>query len=390
MFGEFVRTRETRGVNEALRTVGLKLLEWTTAYRRIVPHVLVFARKTAAEGAVVPRRHAAPPQPAFVRDVERLLAAEGRPAEDLRAMLASANYNTRGRLTYRLFARGGSRPSHVVKLARTRSSREAVAAEARAFQSLIVRSEFIRRQRPRLYHLGEGSTFVLEDFVAGRMLSTLHGRPEYETRALDWLEEFQSAAAGGPLRKVDLGERLSRLAIATESEPLRKLADDTARRGMAIDDFEVAQVPVHGDFTANNILLDGKDLYVIDWEWLRLGGWPLEDLWWFLIVSARDAPRIAVESGADRVLDMLTGRGAHAARVRDVARGFAIARGVPPMLVPVFAIVTLMELGARWMHEKRIDWRTSSMGEYETALQGLLRRQNDFWAFWGDDDDTDD
>ena len=387
-FKEFVRMRRVENVNEAIRTFGLTFLGWTNTYRQIVPYVLVFARRGATGRDRVTPGRAAPPQPAFVRDVEHLLADQGRPVEGLQAMLVQSNHNLRGRLTYCLFERGRSRPGYVVKLARNRRSREVVTDEARAFRSLTVRSEFVRGQRPRTYHLGEETTFVLEGFVVGRTLSTLRGGPVYEARALDWLEAFQSAAAGGPLRRIDLEERLRRLAAATESEPFRKLANDTARKVMAVLDFEVAEVPIHGDFTSSNILLDGNELYVIDWEWLRLGGWPLEDLWWYLMVTTRDAPGAGVETGADRMVDALTGRGAYASRVRDLARGFARARRVPSILVPVFAIVTLLEMTLRWKDERRVDWQTAPTAEYEAALRGLLLRQNEFWEFWGQDDDT--
>jgi hypothetical protein len=300
-------------------------------------------------------------------------------------LLVQSNHNVRGRLTYSLFEPGRSRPSHVVKLARTRRSREVVSEESRAFQSLLARSEFVRRQRPRIYHLGEETTFVLEEFVVGRTLSALGGDHAYDARALDWLSAFQSSAAGGPLRKIDLEGRLWRLVAATQDEAFRELAKSTAGKVMAGADFEVADVPVHGDFTTSNILLDGHELCVIDWEWLRLGGWPLEDVWWYLIVGTRDAPAVAGETGAERLVDALTGRGAHASRIRDLARGFASSRGLPSILVPVFAIVTLLEMTLRWKDERRVDWRTSTTAEYEAALRGLLLRQDEFWEFWGRD-----
>ena len=389
-FLEFVRMRRAENVSEAFRTLQLNVAGWTRAYRLLMPHVLVFARKSAPNRSRMAPRRAAPLQPEFVADVERLLADHGRPVEGLQALLRQSNHNVRGRLTYCLFEPGRSRPSHVVKLARTPRSRDVVAEEARAFQSLRERSEFVRRQRPRIYHLGEATTFVLEEFVIGRTLSALGSRSVYESRALDWLEAFQASAAGGPLRNIDLEGRLRRLVAATPDDAFRELAEETARKIKSVRDFEVAEVPVHGDFTASNILLDGNELYVIDWEWLRLGGWPLEDLWWCLIVSTRDAPGTARETGAERVVDALTGRGAHAPRVRDLARGFAAARKVPSILVPVFAIITLLEMTLRWKDERRVDWRTAPTAEYEIALRGLLLRQDEFWEFWGQSDDTDD
>ena len=382
-FIEHVRARRTRRLTDTIKNAGLEFAGQTGIYRRLLPHVLVFARKNASGQSGVVTRPVKPPQPAFVTDVERLLAERGKRVQGLTAVLVQANYNASGRLTYLLFERKRSRPSFIVKLARNRRSREALTTEARAFESLHSRSEFLRRGRERVYYRGEGCAFVLEDFLVGGTVGARQGVTAYEDRAIDWLLRFQAAAAGRHLGKRELKERLERLGEATGFEPFRQLAADTARRVEAIGNFEVSEVPVHGDFTDDNILLDGEGVYVVDWEWLRPGGWPLEDLFWFFIVRARGIPGTFAEAGSARVLDAMTGRSPGARRIRDVARRFASARGVPAGLVPVFVIVTLLEMTLRWKDAGRIDWQSASTADYEKALRALIVRQAEFWEWWG-------
>ena len=59
---------------------------------------------------------------------------------------------------------------------------------------------------------------------------------------------------------------------------------------------------------------------------------------------------------------------------------------MPAGLVPVFAIVTLLEMTLRWKDVGRIDSQTASTVDYEKALRGLLARQAEFWDWWEADD----
>lgn len=321
------------------------------------------------------------PRSALVEVVESFLAESGRHVGPLAAMIIRANYNVRGRLTFYLFEAATRRPTFVVKLGRTSRARRLLAAERDSYEALLARSEFLKRQRPRLYSRGGDPAFVAEEFVPGGSVERLRGSAAYETVAVEWLAAFQAASAGRPLRKPDLQETLQHLRAAPGLEPFHSLVDDTTARANALADFEVAEVPVHGDFAPANLLLDGRRLYVTDWEWLRPGGWPLEDLWWFLIVSAKSLGGAGVADGDERVLNALTGSGPYAERMRDVARTFAAARRVPTGLVPVLAIVTLLEMTLRW-REERIDWQTARTAEYERALRGLLEREREFWDWW--------
>jgi hypothetical protein len=137
------------------------------------------------------------------------------------------------------------------------------------------------------------------------------------------------------------------------------------------------------------LLLDGHRLYVTDWEWLRLDGWPLDDLWWFLIVSAKHAGLHDERpgEGAARVLDDITGRARHSGRLRNVAVAFAERRGVPRALIPAFGAITLMEMTLRWRVE-RIDWRTAPTVVYEEVLRGLVGRRDELWSYWKSEDEN--
>jgi hypothetical protein len=329
----------------------------------------------------------AAPRSALVDAVVSLLSESGRSVGPLTAMVMRANYNVRGRLTLYLFEEGQSRPAFVAKLARTRRARAVLEAERDAYESLLARSEFLERQPPRHYSRNGDLTFVVEEFVSGGSIERLRGRPEFESLVTEWLDAFQSASAGRELRKSDLLERLRRLREAAGLDPFHGLVDDAVARVGSLPEFTVAEVPVHGDFAPANLLLDGDRLYVTDWEWLRLDGWPLDDLWWFFLVSAKHAG-LANESsaaGAARVLDDITGRTKRSGRLREAGVAFAERRGVMRGLLPAFGVITLLEMALRWRVE-RIDWRTAPTAAYEEVLRGLADRRDEFWSFWRGED----
>lgn len=332
---------------------------------------------------VVNRPSTAGLRPAFVDAVETLLSGLGRSVHGLAAMIIRANYNDRGRVTAYLFEDGKPRPSYVVKLARSRRSRAVLAAERDAYGTLAQRSTFLSRQRPRYYSTSPGLDFVLEEFVTGGSLDGLHEDPAYQRLALEWLAAFQNASAGRTLDKQALLLRLAVLRSSESLRPFHPLLKSVTSRVEALEEFGLAEVPVHGDFAPSNLLLDGQRLYVTDWEWLRLDGWPLDDLWWFLLVSAKHAglPAERAEASAARMLDALLGKGPGSKRMRENASEFAAVRRTPRALIPVFAVITLAEMTLRWRVE-RIDWQTAPTAVYEHVLRSLDSRSDDFWSYW--------
>lgn len=131
---------------------------------------------------------------------------------------------------------------------------------------------------PLLLSVAEEASFVAESALGGRSSEKAlkeGGRRRRRTarlleRVVDWLVAFHAAfptADGGPGDLPELPE-------ATGLEP------ETWHVG-----------PMHGDFVTSNVLVDGSEVRVIDWDEFRERGCPAVDLLYFLVdVAGKHSP----------------------------------------------------------------------------------------------------
>lgn len=200
-------------------------------------------------------------------------------------------------LVYWVFRPGERYPAVVARVATTGHSRELAEVEADALTRLRPFSDSLGV--PRLLHQEDGPgvrRLLIQSGVRGCPLADQVSPDDRallsrQVRIVDrWLEQFQCVDSG--------------VAIGDSFEPWLSRCwegSQTATSGeeaILIDEARVAlerigrrpATPVHGDFWAGNILVEGQRVSVIDWDRFHFGT-PTEDIFNFLsAASYRNCP----------------------------------------------------------------------------------------------------
>ncbi len=325
---------------------------------------------------IVARASGAPREPYASALARSILDRAQGPHGDLEPVLLRSNRLPRGRILFGLFEPGQSRPSWMLKIARAQPARDVLRREREFWSVLVARCPLIAHGRPRWY----GDGLVLEPFVPGGRIRDVWGRPEHEDLPVAWLGRLHREGADGSGSRDELLRDTRDMLGPDLDEAGRVLLGEFEAR-IAGPGFRLPLVPVHGDFTPSNLLLDGGSLHVTDWEWARLGGWPLDDLWTFLIVGSRNARAARVSSPGARIAATLAGRSSYSERAASVALRFAGQAGYPSRLVPAFALRTLLGMADSREH-RRLDWNRERSAVYGVAAAELARRIAEFREFW--------
>jgi hypothetical protein len=121
----------------------------------------------------------------------------------------------------------------------------------------------------------------MKDFPPDSYFASRRFRGHYSL-AVRWLIDFQRSLAGDapPSPPDEAAREIERYRDTHRVSPtLSDLLDDT------VGNLQIGNVPLapsHGDFcTANVVIPDGNDLFVIDWEYPLTRTWPLADLLYF-------------------------------------------------------------------------------------------------------------
>lgn len=169
------------------------------------------------------------------------------------------------------------RPFLVCRLGRTEAGLHQLQEQALLRETLrAALPPDVREGIPWAHMVGET---MIEPFMGGRPLQHQEG-----PLALEWLQRFQCATQEqkpGLLKKQTL-----RLLEWGQSLPL---GNELSRLEHALAPLErLTPCAVHEDFWTGNLLREGKDLRVLDWEYLQALGNPCFDPLFFLLTS--DAP----------------------------------------------------------------------------------------------------
>ncbi|MCU4924905.1 methyltransferase type 11 [Halobacteria archaeon AArc-dxtr1] len=191
-----------------------------------------------------------------------------------------------------------------------------------------------------------------EEPVSGRSLGgQMGGDPDAFERVLrigfDWLIEFQHACGG---------ERITRSPEQVE-ESLR-FAPAGLEPPTISEPVETFETPVHGDFLAQNIYVEGDSVTsVIDWEYGALSASPVVDAGFLLLDTAARAGD-DFYAGVRQVLHAET---EHADRARDCLEHYCDAVDIPLRTVAV-------SLPAVYLHRLRLDWRCDATSTYSGRM----------------------
>jgi aminoglycoside phosphotransferase (APT) family kinase protein len=314
---------------------------------------------TAAAG---PRRWppasllAHPDLPATVRrgEVRPLLLAHGRE-----------------RLTLLPFPGGAERPGVVLKVPRLPRFNAAAEQEQEVLSRIrAVLPAALAASLPRPLGLlrGGGLAAAVESCAPGRSLlrsSGAWGAPAGRRvadleLAAGWLAAFHRA---GALSRGPWGAREAEAWVAAPLEAFRRrfgaapaeerLFGLALERAAALAGASVPTVWLHRDFTPWNLLREGRDLAVIDWEGARPGP-PLCDLLHFAVLwqqAARGifygAERLPARLAAFRELFVLRGGGDYEESARRSLTVYCRRLDLDARLLPVLLVATWAELAVR-------------------------------------------
>jgi hypothetical protein len=203
---------------------------------------------------------------------------------DVRWFLTFGQGDALSRNAFQLFRVGADRPEWVLKFARVAGYGERFDNDERGLNLAGDAGDLIARHTPRLvgrFDFG-GVQALLETAAAGRRLRDLLLTPGDRTAKLALIERIGSWI-------LKLGELTQTPPDAIGAE-LRRLRSEVVPRwsGLGIDADLVDDLPPlsgvmqHNDLGTWNVVVDGRDFVVVDWETAGEAGLPLWDLLYFL------------------------------------------------------------------------------------------------------------
>jgi len=297
-----------------------------------------------------------------------------------------------GRSTALVFAEGRARvPSLVVKASRAPAADASVVREHGNLLQVRSRdSAFLRAGtpepvalewdagRPSLTLAARGSAVRLKDRPLREYLAPVRAEGTL-LRATAWLTRFAREFGFGAVT-LDDGE-LERRFAAPIDRYLRELRPggreeralrEWAGRAGALRGLELPLPPAHGDFCPANVLDDGGEWLVIDWETFQPAALPLSDLFHFL--ASLDWVRASGELRGNR------GRNFSVAFLSDGPYRGAIDRclrracadlAVPPAALDLLFLVHWVEAALRkleHLREQGLDPLAPGAGDFDDAV----------------------
>ena len=217
-----------------------------------------------------------------------------------------------------LFDSRSGRPVMVAKVPRGLAGMRWLQREERAFGAIAGRCPHLQQARRALYMRVGDIRVLCERFFPGRSFSQHPRRPRAQSAVMSWLSAMhrQAATSGGQALSVAACAEavVDRLIAHDGIEPevaryLRQWLDAISRRRR----LRVRSVPVHGDFTPDNVLLSGRETFVTDWDQARPAGGPWEDFWTFQLSCAFNTSgnESAESAHAPNALACLAGANGH-------------------------------------------------------------------------------
>jgi Phosphotransferase enzyme family len=188
---------------------------------------------------------------------------------------------------YWIFRRGERYPAIVAKFVKNSKAKEVVRSEAEILDRLRGVSDSLGIPRLLYQEEGPGGAYLLVQTGApgSPLIDDLSPRDHAAISrqiviAESWLDAFHRDVESKETLGQSLGPWISRCRDVLGS-PTREEVALLEEAQSALDRLGTrSSVPVHGDFWAGNILLDGKRVSVIDWNRFHFGT-PTEDVFNF-------------------------------------------------------------------------------------------------------------
>ena len=198
---------------------------------------------------------------------------------------------------------GTSDPEAIVKFSRLPGNHAVFDVEADLLRSFEQYTADVRRPVPRLLGHGEtrnGERFNVEEAVGVPGFGRAVQDANQATERIDAVVEWLSALAGeSQVTNSESAARLDALLQSTGASPF-------------FADMDIPSVCAHNDLGTWNLTLRDEGFGVVDWEGAERMGFPIWDLFYFLI-DVFTLPNDAVDTRVRRAMDILAGEGPKAA-----------------------------------------------------------------------------
>lgn len=167
----------------------------------------------------------------------------------------------------------------------------------------------------------EGTPVYIEKKIPYTRMEILN--PRHNFLALKWLINFQNKTEKGFLSSEDLNSDCSLLSeylslMKLDKELKRKIEDDLMQLFSYLGVKKVPKTSEHGDYCAANILIKGRNVFVVDWEDYKDSGNPLFDFGFFLITNSKSTESSVYES----FYRSFTGKGQYSSILKGIAKRF--------------------------------------------------------------------
>lgn len=305
---------------------------------------------------------------------------------DARWFLTLGQGDTLTRAVFHLFRAGASDPEWVLKFARIRDYDEPFRRDERGLRLAQAAGDTVARRAPRLVGraAADGFAYSVESAATGERLSTLLRRPAGRAeataaveRVAAWLVEV-GRATRRPARALD--EERARLADVVAAWTGEGAPSDLASRLPPVE-----AVLQHNDVGSWNVVVDGADVTVLDWESAREAGLPLWDLLYFLVdaLPLLDGADTADERAA-RALAILRGESRWSPLLFRWVREGVAAADVPANAVGVVATLCFLHHGLSHVERQRAGGGSASLPPVELLAPAWLRDPalGPDWALW--------
>jgi len=248
--------------------------------------------------------------------------------------------SVRAKIIYILFDERTGRPAFVAKLPRTRKSAEILREEENVFDLVASHSPKLNDTRCAIYQHINGLPVLCERFFPGTTFNEHMLSEQSYNKAIDWLVDFQAARPDDDAQTLSVVDS-ARTAVENVCayDCVNQEVKDYLHRWFDsvsdIGSMRTRCVPVHGDFSASNILLSGNAIHITDWEWIREEGGPWEDFCALLMSTGfNTAPNGSNKQRVpENLLASLKGESVHSKYVGQASARFLSKTNLPPSLL---------------------------------------------------------
>lgn len=296
--------------------------------------------------------------------------------QPLTIVKAAGSTGAARKVNFLVFENLSSSPRFLVKLVRDSAHQQKLQDEFEKLQSIYAFASLRPYVgRPVALLEQQGQLAMVETCLPGialenLLLRGLRRRPAEIASDLEqtcrWLQVFLNETRQGMYSfrgVIEIEERLTSLP-APLSE---KLTGQLFARADRLAGLQIPLAARHGDFWPGNLMMSGSKIGIIDWETLTLQGWPLDDLFLFVLKYAlRFYDGVFTDQSAEvSFRKAFSEKGPITQPLSTLIREVLRTLGMPPDLAGFFLVFFLLDMASNRSQIGRI-------GQPEPLWRNLL------------------